>query len=124
MIIIIDDELEAAEVIEYYLGEHGLSSKCFTNANQALNFIKNQKVYWAIVDLSMPDLNGFEFAKEAQKINSKLRFICISGLCEPLQDDLRNSHFEMALQKPITSEEFAKTVVPLVKRPASLEVIS
>ena len=61
--IAIDDEPLALEVIRKYATETPLISlvNTFTDAIQALSFLKVQKVDLIILDIQMPDISGIQF---------------------------------------------------------------
>ena len=64
--IAVDDEPLALVVIEKYasqLPEWKLLST-FTNAIQAIEFIKSNTVDLVVSDINMPDINGLQFVKE------------------------------------------------------------
>ncbi len=48
------------------------------NGMLGLNFLKTQKVDLAVVDLSMPVLNGLDFIKESRKSYPKLQYVALS----------------------------------------------
>ena len=69
-ILIVDDEREIADLIEVYLKNEGYESvKCFTGS-QALKAIEKEKFDLAILDLMLPDVDGFSvcsFIRERYK---------------------------------------------------------
>ncbi len=48
------------------------------NGMLGLNFLKTQEVDLAVVDLSMPVLNGLDFIKESRKSYPKLQYVALS----------------------------------------------
>jgi two-component system response regulator LytT len=63
--IYVDDELPALELIKNYckeIPEINLTA-CFTRAEQAIEFIKNNPVDLLILDIEMPEISGIELAK-------------------------------------------------------------
>ena len=66
--ICIDDELPALKLMEAYcnkIQEINLL-QCFNDPLQALEFLKNNSVDLAIIDIQMPSLDGIEFFKEVK----------------------------------------------------------
>mgnify|MGYP003190583938 CR=1 FL=1 len=67
-ILIVDDEKEIADLIELYLTNDGYIVHKFYNGLDALNFIETAKLDLAILDVMLPDIDGFHIC---QKIREK-----------------------------------------------------
>ena len=67
-ILIVDDEKEIADLIEVYLKNDGYTVYKFYNGIDVLNFIEKEEVDLAILDVMLPDIDGF---KLCQKIREK-----------------------------------------------------
>ena len=58
-ILIVDDEREIADVVELYLKNENYDVvKCY-NGTDALECIKNEKLDMALLDVMLPDIDGF-----------------------------------------------------------------
>lgn len=67
-ILIVDDEKEIADLIELYLTNDGYIVHKFYSGLDALNFIGTAKLDLAILDVMLPDIDGFHIC---QKIREK-----------------------------------------------------
>lgn len=67
-ILIVDDEKEIADLIEVYLKNDGYRVFKFYNGTDALNCISSTKLDLAILDVMLPDADGFQIC---QKIREK-----------------------------------------------------
>ena len=67
-ILIVDDEKEIADLIELYLENDGYTVYKFYNGIDALECIENQSLDLAILDVMLPDVDGFRIC---QKIREK-----------------------------------------------------
>jgi len=67
-ILIVDDEKEIADLIEVYLINDGYIVYKFYNGSDALKFINETEVDLAILDIMLPDIDGFHIC---QKIREK-----------------------------------------------------
>lgn len=66
-ILIVDDEKEIADLIELYLKNEGYETmKCFTGS-QALKAVENEEFDLAILDLMLPDVDGFSVCSFIRK---------------------------------------------------------
>ncbi len=67
-ILIVDDEKEIADLIELYLTNDGYIVHKFYSGLDALNFVETAKLDLAILDVMLPDIDGFHIC---QKIREK-----------------------------------------------------
>ena len=67
-ILIVDDEKEIADLIEVYLKNDGYIVYKFYNGREALKCIESQPLDLAILDVMLPDVDGFRIC---QKIREK-----------------------------------------------------
>ena len=70
-ILIVDDEQEIADLVSLYLENENFTVYKFYNAKDALNCIENETLDLVILDVMLPDINGF---KLCQKIREKYRY--------------------------------------------------
>jgi len=66
-ILIVDDEKEIADLLEVYLkNEHYIVQK-FYNARDALRYIEHENVSLAILDVMMPETDGFALCQKIRE---------------------------------------------------------
>ncbi|MFO1443010.1 response regulator transcription factor [Bacillus sp. Bva_UNVM-123] len=66
-ILIVDDEKEIADLLEVFLqNEKFQVTKCYSS-KEALSYIQNEKFDLAILDIMLPDIDGFELCKMIRK---------------------------------------------------------
>lgn len=70
-ILVVDDEREIADVIELYLQNDEYTVHKFYTGTDALACISQTKIDLAILDVMLPDINGFDILK---KIREKYTF--------------------------------------------------
>jgi len=70
-ILIVDDEKAIADLVEVYLKNENYHIFKFYNGKDALNCIENEKLDLAILDVMLPDVDGFSIC---QKIREKYHF--------------------------------------------------
>lgn len=70
-ILVVDDEQAIADLIELYLKNEDYTVSKFYNGHDALNCIENEKIDLAILDVMLPDENGFAIC---QRIREKHNF--------------------------------------------------
>ena len=66
-ILIIEDETPIAEVLAYALKSEGFVTQHCTLGSEGLEQMRSGKHVLAILDVGLPDMNGFEVCREARK---------------------------------------------------------
>ena len=66
-ILIVDDEPEIADLVSLYLQNENFAVYKFYSAIEALNCIEHEKLDMAILDVMMPEMNGFELCKKIRE---------------------------------------------------------
>ena len=62
-ILIVEDEPEIAELIEFHLGREGLPSRTVHSGRSALEAVRKHTPDLVVLDLMLPDLDGFEICR-------------------------------------------------------------
>lgn len=70
-ILVVDDETEIADLIQVYLNNDGYTVYKFYNGVDALKCIEETEIDLAILDVMLPDIDGFRIC---QKIREKFYF--------------------------------------------------
>ncbi len=70
-ILVVDDEREIADLLELYLKNDGYTVCKFHNGADALECIENTDIALAILDVMLPDIDGFQICR---KIREKYYF--------------------------------------------------
>ena len=70
-ILVVDDEQEIADLIELYLKNENYTIHKFYTAQEAINCINTEKLDLAILDIMLPDIDGFVIC---QKIRENYNF--------------------------------------------------
>lgn len=66
-ILIVDDEKEIADLIEVYLKNDGYQVYKFYNGTDALKCVASTKLDMAILDVMLPDMDGFQICKRIRE---------------------------------------------------------
>lgn len=66
-ILIVDDEKEIADLIEVYLTNDGYTVHKFYNGMDALKCIETQELDMAILDVMLPDIDGFRICQKIRE---------------------------------------------------------
>lgn len=66
-ILVLDDEQSIADLIEVYLKSENYNVLKFYNGHDALKCIENQNIDLAILDVMLPDINGFSICQQIRQ---------------------------------------------------------
>lgn len=66
-ILIVDDEKEIADLVEVYLKNEGYRVFKFYNATEALKCVNSQDLKLAILDVMLPDMDGFTLCQKIRE---------------------------------------------------------
>ena len=77
-ILIAEDDADIVELLTLYLDSADFCVCVANNGIEALEIMKHDKISLALVDIMMPEMNGYEFIKEVRQI-SDIPIIIISA---------------------------------------------
>lgn len=66
-ILVVDDEKTIADLIEVYLKSENYTILKFYNGHDALQCIENKSIDLAILDVMLPDINGFSICQQIRE---------------------------------------------------------
>ena len=69
-ILVVDDEKEIADVIELYLKNEGFEVEKFYTGKDAIASIEKAAPDMALLDVMLPDIDGFEILQRSSPRNS------------------------------------------------------
>ncbi|MGW8286994.1 MAG: response regulator transcription factor [Desulfobulbales bacterium] len=78
-ILLVDDEDHFRERLARAFSNRGYTVLQASDADQALNLIKNNHPDWALVDLRMPGKSGLDLIREAKEFLPYLKIVVLTG---------------------------------------------
>jgi CheY-like chemotaxis protein len=113
-ILFVDDEQVILDMITRMLTKIGFCICAMKQPSQALEIVKMnpERFDLAITDLTMPEMNGIDFATELHKICSRIPIILMSGYGNDVQKTiaLEKSGICKTLKKPVRLAELASAI--------------
>ena len=110
-ILIIDDEKEICESIKMILEYEGYNVEYSTSALKGLNIAEEKQISCLLLDIQMPEMNGFEVLKKIKEATPSLSVIIISahGSVENAIKATRLGAFDF-IEKPIDRDKLLISV--------------
>jgi len=105
-ILIVDDEENARIGLSKLLSQEGFDVDSVANGNEALEFLRREKVNLVISDINMPEMNGLTFLKELNRYFPSTHVIMITayGGVESYLEAMNLGAFEY-IHKPVKLDE-------------------
>lgn len=114
---IVDDERDILELIDVNLKRSGFKTHLFEKGVEFLSFLENNKVDLAIIDLMLPDIDGFELIKIIKAKFSNLPIIILTARGDEVD---RVVGLEIGgddyIVKPFSIREFVARVKAVLRR--------
>lgn len=115
-IYLVEDEENLNDILKSYLQKEGFQVTAFYNGEQARNSISDMPDLW-VLDIMLPDIDGFQLLKEIKKKNENVPVIFISARDKDID---RIIGLEMGsddyISKPFMPRELVIRVQKLLKR--------
>ena len=125
-ILVLDDDFDISLLVKQVLQKNRFKNVfAFTDPLLALEHFKiNQKEYSLIIsDIRMPTMNGFEFVREARKINPKVKILLMTAF--EIDDKefarvLPSPKIDGLIQKPASPKQIMNIVAKIMGEQGSL----
>lgn len=79
-ILVVDDELNMLALLKRVLCKEGYRIECAQSGKAGLRIAKEGRFALAIVDVSMPDMDGIDLLRQLKSISTGMPVIMISAL--------------------------------------------
>lgn len=101
-ILVIDDEFPIREVLVDFLGSLGYDVRTAVNGQEGLDVFKSKHFDVAIIDISMPVMDGIECSREIKKMEPDFPIVIISGFMKQYsKEEIQEIGIQDILDKPL-----------------------
>jgi len=107
-ILIVDDEQIVLDVLQRILNRIGYETCVIESGKEALVTFRAQAFDLVLLDLLMPEMNGFQIAREIKQMKPDQKIIMVTGLGEDAaihQAGTENILVDNVLSKPFSFEK-------------------
>jgi DNA-binding response OmpR family regulator len=116
-ILLVDDESDVCFVLEKVLGESGFVVDSYENPTLALEKFKAQSYDLVVLDIKMPELNGFTLYREIKRMDKNVK-VCFLTAAEMYYDEYSDIFSSLSkkyfIRKPIENEELVKLINEII----------
>ncbi|MGA7544101.1 MAG: response regulator [Nitrososphaeraceae archaeon] len=110
-ILLVDDESDVTTALTFALEDYGFEVDSYNNPIVALSTFKSNYYDLAILDIKMPEMNGFELLREIKKEDENLKICFLTALTE-LRDHISDTNElspafvkDWVIRKPIRNKD-------------------
>lgn len=116
-ILVVDDDKNTRYLMETVLKSENYNVFTAKNGKAALDIMDSEHVDLIIVDIMMPEMDGYEFTEEIRSVNAEMPILMVSA--KQLADD-RKKGFMVGIDdymtKPVDNEELLLRIKALLRR--------
>jgi CheY-like chemotaxis protein len=119
-ILVVDDEPDNASIFTTGLEDGGFEVDKFTDSPLALSMFKAGNKYdLLILDIKMPDMNGFDLYEELRKIDNKVKVCFLTAFGEGYNEEFGRRFPSSSpkinfIRKPIRVNDLVKKVNEMI----------
>jgi DNA-binding response OmpR family regulator len=118
-ILVVDDESDLTLFYRMSLEYHGFEVETFNDPRKALSNFKTDYYNLIILDIKMPNMDGFELYTEIRKRDKKAK-VCFLTASELYYKEFRMKEYSaldksLFIRKPIGNEDMLKEIYRLIK---------
>jgi two-component system catabolic regulation response regulator CreB/two-component system response regulator ChvI len=116
-ILLVDDESDICFVLDKVLSENGFVVDSYENPTLVLENFNARSYDLIILDIKMPELNGFALYREIKKLDRKVKvcFLTAGEMYYGIYSDIFSSlSANCFIQKPIENEELMKRINEII----------
>ena len=116
-VMVVDDDKSIRYVIKELLEYEHYTVYTAANGKEALDILWENHIDLVIVDIMMPEIDGYEFTREVRSVNKELPILMVSAKQMP-EDRIKGfiSGIDDYMSKPISNEELLLHIKALLRR--------
>lgn len=116
-ILVAEDDKNARRLFQIVLEENGFRVHTAANGQEAMDILDREYIDLVVLDVMMPQMDGYEFTKQIRSANSNLPILMVSAMQEPMD---KKKGFLVGtddyMTKPVDYEEMLLRIRALLRR--------
>lgn len=116
-ILVVEDDKNTARLMRAVLRHDGYEVFCAINGIEALDLMDNQHIDLIVLDVMMPEMDGFEFTRQLRSCNDNTPILMVTAKQLP-EDRCRGflAGTDDYMVKPVNEEEMLLRIKALLRR--------
>jgi len=111
--LIVEDDPAIRRLVEKLLGRHHILIDTALDGREAVDKLQSGSYSVLVLDLMVPELNGFEVIEFVKQRNLKLPVAVVSAVSQQALTRLDLDIVKLVISKPFDVDEFTKSVLAL-----------
>jgi DNA-binding response OmpR family regulator len=111
--LIVEDDPAIRRLVEKLLSRHDVLIDAARDGREAVDLLRTQKYSVLVLDLMVPELNGFEVIEFLKRENVKVPVAVVSAVSQQALTRLDLDIVKLVISKPFDVDEFTKAVLAL-----------
>jgi CheY-like chemotaxis protein len=117
-ILVVDDELIVLEITKRKLKESGYEVYTARNGEEAFLSLKSKIPDLILLDIQMPQMNGYTFIMEKNKIPEYVHIpVVVLTACDDMEPLFKRHGIKAYMQEPLKLQDVIDKVVAIVGKP-------
>jgi len=110
-VLVVDDNVDAAAMTALILEQFGHEVRVAHNAAEALDTLRHYRASVAILDIGLPDMDGYALAAAIRRTGAAPRLVALTGYGQKTDvDRATGAGFDLHLTKPATLDDLERAV--------------
>ena len=106
LVLVVDDDALLLDALQKGLSLRGYLCETVVNAASALRLISKKDFHSVVVDINLPDMNGFELTEKVKQLNPYIAVIIMTGFIDEFpREDVMESGASEFIKKPFGLDE-------------------
>lgn len=111
--LIAEDDPAIRRLVEKLLTRHHVQIDTATDGRTAIEKLRTTRYSVIVLDLMMPDINGFELVEFLKKENIRTPVAVVSAVSQQALKNLDLDVVKLVISKPFDVDEFTKAILTL-----------
>ena len=111
--LVVEDDPAIRRLVEKLLSRHHIAIDTAADGRQAMDKLRANNYSVVVLDLMVPEINGFEVIAYLKQTNSPTPVAVVSAVSQQALSNLDLDVVKLVISKPFDVDEFTKAVIKL-----------
>lgn len=111
--LVVEDDPSIRRLVEKLLTRHRIKVDLASDGLQAMNQLRDNQYSVIVLDLMVPEINGFDIIEHLRRSGSRIPVAVVSAVSQQALTNLDLDIVKLVISKPFDVDEFTKAVLKL-----------